>query len=460
MKKKLFYELNVIISLFILFKKSKLITMNWIFYFIWVIAFILGVIVAYFVPESTLPINAKFIFVGFWGAALGAVLVTILSKKETNLSDPFNFPKPETELIPIVPRVEEAPPVIEPPIQQKKTVNTVIDSLIFPTEAWNHFCRKVLKNRPFYEAIDSLASCLPQMFQNASGILYMYSGEQTELHKIIRFGKNVIGDDVITPAECASFHIGDIVVTDFSNELLSPGCTHLHHRPKGFSFCAPLEAAEEHFGILTLQVDEIPQGETPEFWKVKLSVVTATLGLYVANQNLNLKFQEHSIRDTLTGVFNRRYMEESLQREVASANRHRTPIGVIMIYPDQVKSILEARGRHAVEQLLWELGQRIPKYIRTEDIPCRYEGETFCIILPGADLYISQDRAEKIRREIEGLEISYGNILLSTTLSIGIATMPQNANTAQGLIGDSLTALHTAIKDGKNRVVVAPMEYR
>ena len=82
MKKKLFYELNVIISLFILFKKSKLITMNWIFYFIWVIAFILGVIVAYFVPESTLPINAKFIFVGFWGAALGAVLVTILSKKK------------------------------------------------------------------------------------------------------------------------------------------------------------------------------------------------------------------------------------------------------------------------------------------------------------------------------------------------------------------------------------------
>ena len=68
--------------------------------------------------------------------------------------------------------------MIESPIQQKKTVNTVIDSLIFPTEAWNHFCRKVLKNRPFYEAIDSLASCLPQMFQNASGILYMYSGEQ------------------------------------------------------------------------------------------------------------------------------------------------------------------------------------------------------------------------------------------------------------------------------------------
>lgn len=188
-------------------------------------------------------------------------------------------------------------------------------------------------------------------------------------------------------------------------------------------------------------------------------MVTATLGLYVSNQNLNLKFEEHSIRDTLTGVFNRRYMEESLFREVAAANRHHSPIGVIMVYPDKIKEVQESRGRHAVEQLLWELGQRIPRYIRTEDIPCRYEGEIFCIILPGADLFITQDRAEKIRREIEGLEIAYGNILLSTTLSIGVATMPQNANTAQGLITDSLTALHVAIKEGKNRVSVAPMEY-
>lgn len=432
--------------------------MNWISYFIWVFAFVLGVVVAYFVPETTLPLNGKFLFVGFWGAALGAVLVSILSKKEPEHVDPFNFPKPETELIPIVP-VKEEPAPIMPTIEQKKTPSPVLDALIFPTEAWNQFCRKVLKDRPFYETIDSLSSCLPLMFQNASGILYMYSGQQTEIHKIIRFGKNVVGDDVIAPAECASFHLGDIVITDFANELSSPGCTHLHHRPKGFSFCAPIEAAEEHFGILTLQVDEMPSGETPEFWKVKLSVVTATLGLYVANQNMNLKFQEHSIRDTLTGIYNRRYMEESLQREVSSANRHRTPIGVIMIYPDNVKSILDSRGRHAVEQLLWELGQRIPKYIRTEDIPCRYEEETFCIILPGADLFITQDRAEKIRREIEGLEIAYGNIILSTTLSIGVATMPQNANTAQGLIGDSLTALYSAIKEGKNKVIVAPMEY-
>lgn len=431
--------------------------MNWISYFIWVIAFVLGVVVAYFVPETTLPLTAKFVFIGFWGAALGAVLVSILCKKEPDGFDDFAYPKRETELISIVPQMEEPPSFV--PASQKKITSDALATLNFPIEVWNQFCRKALKNRPFYESMDSLTVTLPKIFPEASGILYMYSGQQTELQKILSFGKNVIGDDTIAPAECASFGLGDIVVTNFTAETLSAGCTHLHHRPRGVSFCAPVEGAEEHFGILVIQVDEIPAGESIEFWKSKLSVVTATLGLYVSNQNLNLKFEEHSIRDTLTGVFNRRYMEESLFREVAAANRHHSPIGVIMVYPDKIKEVQESRGRHAVEQLLWELGQRIPRYIRTEDIPCRYEGEIFCIILPGADLFITQDRAEKIRREIEGLEIAYGNILLSTTLSIGVATMPQNANTAQGLITDSLTALHVAIKEGKNRVSVAPMEY-
>lgn len=434
--------------------------MNWISYFIWVIAFVLGVVVAYFVPEATLPLSAKFVFIGFWGAALGAVLVSILCKKEPDSFDAFSYPKPETELIPIVPQMEEPPSFVpNASAAQKKSTSATLTTQNFPIEVWNKFCRKTLKNRPFYESMDSLTATLPKIFPDASGILYMYSGQQTELQKILSFGENVIGDDIIAPAECASFSIGDIVVTDFSSETLSAGCTHLHHRPRGVCFCAPVEGTEEHFGILIIQTDEIPAGETIAFWKAKISVVTATLGLYVSNQNLGLKFEEHSIRDTLTGVFNRRYMEESLLREVAAANRHHTPIGVIMVYPDNIKAIQDSRGRHAVEQLLWELGQRIPRYIRTEDIPCRYEGETFCIILPGADLFITQDRAEKIRREIEGLEIAYGNILLSTTLSIGVATMPQNANTAQGLISDSLTALHMAVKEGKNRVSIAPMEY-
>jgi diguanylate cyclase (GGDEF)-like protein len=182
-------------------------------------------------------------------------------------------------------------------------------------------------------------------------------------------------------------------------------------------------------------------------------IVAATFGLYVANQNLNLRFQQHSIRDSLTGLFNRRYMEESLRREVAAARRHNTPIGIIMMYPDAIDTIKNEKGHHAVEQLLWELGQRLPGFIRTEDIPCRYDGNVLCVILPGADSKITLERAERIRREISLLQIAYGDGILATNLSLGVAVMPDHAQDEGGLIYGAQMALQLSINNGGSRVV-------
>jgi diguanylate cyclase (GGDEF)-like protein len=233
------------------------------------------------------------------------------------------------------------------------------------------------------------------------------------------------------------------------------GCTHLHHHPHGISFCAPIEGVEEHFGIFSLQTDALPDNETLDDWHAKVSAVAATFGLYIATQNLNARYKQHSIRDGLTGLFNRRYMEESLIREVSAATRHRSPIGLVMIYPDSVSHIQEQRGRHAVEQLLWELGQRLPGYVRNEDIPCRYEGDVFCVILPGADLKITRARAERIRNEISQLKIAYGESVLETTLSMGVAVMPAHAGDARGLLQAAGESMQMAVQSGGNRVILA-----
>jgi diguanylate cyclase (GGDEF)-like protein len=301
--------------------------------------------------------------------------------------------------------------------------------------------------------VEALEKSLPELFPKAAGILYMYGGVQTELHKILSFGDYVISDDTIMPAECASFNVGDIVVTNFTTGEFTGGCTHLHHHPQGVSFCAPIEGLEEHFGILCIQVDKFPEGESLEFWKAKVSIVAATFGLYVANQNLNLRFQQHSIRDSLTGLFNRRYMEESLRREVSAARRHNTPIGIIMMYPDAIETVNKEKGHHAVEQLLWELGQRLPGFIRTEDIPCRFDGNILCVILPGADSKITLERAERIRREISQLQIAYGDGILATNLSMGVSVMPDHAQDEGGLIYSAQMALQLSINNGGNRVV-------
>lgn len=443
--------------------------MSMVSYFFWLVAFIAGVVVAYFVPETSLSIGGKFFFIGAWGVVLGFVLFSICRKKVENAEveftetlnsikgERFDFatrmpanekPEPEPEDMPL-------PKGAVPAKEALKEIEKVAIRVGFPLESWRKYARCLLKDRPVPEVVKALEELLPKLFPTASGILYMYAGTQTDLHKVLSFGNYMISDDVIRPAECASFDAGDIVISDYSNPNLTGGCTHLHHHPHGVSFCAPIEGIEEHFGILSVQTDALPDNESMDDWHAKVSVVATTFGQYVANQNLNVRFKQQSIRDNLTGLFNRRYMEESLAREVSAAIRHNSPIGLIMLYPDAIVDILQSKGRHAVEQLLWELGQRLPGYVRSEDIPCRYEGEVFCVILPGADLKITRQRAEKIRNEISQLQIAYGDSILSTTLSVGVSVMPVHAGDANTLLFTAGASMNMAIEAAGNRVVLA-----
>lgn len=446
-------------------------------YIVWLIAFVVGVIAAFFAPETSVPLPGKFVFLGAWGAVLGFVLYNICKKKIERTEEDFNenlkyLKESNMELVSGLSRNDEQDnPEEEPALERQELPKGAVSakealeqierleqaafSVGIPLEPWKAFSKAILKNRPFGEVLKPFQDLLPQLFPKASGVLYMYAGTQAELHKVLSFGDQVISDDVIRPAECASFDAGDIVVSDFSNPNLTGGCTHLHHHPKGIAFCAPIEGLEEHFGIFTMQTDVLPDQESVEDWRAKVSILTTAFGLYVANQNLKVRFEQHSIRDTLTGLFNRRYMEESLAREVSAAIRHQTPIGLIMIYPDMVPEIQNTRGHHAVEQLLWELGQRLPGYIRNEDIPCRYEGEIFCVILPGADLKITRQRAEKIRNEISQLRIAYGEGILSTTLSMGVSVMPTHANDAPSLLYAAQASMQYAVQAGSNRVILA-----
>ncbi len=417
-----------------------------------------------------MSIGAKFIFVGAWGAVLGFVFYTVCKRQiesiENDFNEVLNRPQPKvTQFVPIHQQEEkkpDLPPGAIPAAQAlKQSVPVSVKQLDvaafkvgFPLETWNAFKLAVIRNRPFTEVIDAMQKLLPELFPDASGVLYMYGGVQTELSQIFRFGPNVISDETVLPAECASFNTGDIVVTDYSSPEVSSGCTHLHHRPKGLAICAPVEGLEEHFGILTIQVDKLPETETKEYWQAKVSIVSAAFGLYVANQDLNMRFEQHSIRDVLTGLFNRRYMEESLNREITAAMRHKSPIGIVMLYPDAIPAVQNSQGRHAVEQLFWELGQRLPSYIRGEDIPCRYSDDVFCVIMPGADLSITRDRAERIRNEISQLQIAYGEGILATTLSMGVAVMPTHAKDAGSLIYTAEASLQMAMQAGGNRVVM------
>lgn len=424
--------------------------MIWKFYILWLLSFLAGVVFVCVLPGDSPAPAVRYLFLGLWGSVLGA-LFNAISNKAAKPAEPEIFPEParklpETEFIPVVGSGEIREPEKAEPSAPK------ILAPEFPDEDWLEFSHELLRNRPFPEVIRKLNELLPKIFKGASGVLYMYSNNQSELHQIFAFGENTISDPVIAPAECASFDSAKIVVADYSDPQHVNGCTHLHHRPQGYSFCAPVEGLEEHFGILSIQADALPEGETVETWKTKISMVATTFGLFVANQNLQMRFKTQSLRDQLTGLVNKRYMEEALMRAVSEARRHGTPIGMIMLYPDNLDELKNAHGTHASEQMLWELAQRLPRYIRTEDIPCRYSENVLCVLLPGADKIRTEQRAEKIRNEIENLQVAYGKLILQTTLSLGVAVYPENAKAANELVASAEQAMHKAMEQGANRV--------
>ncbi len=425
--------------------------MNWKFYILWLLSYFIGVLFLYLVPEESLSNSLCYIFLGAWGAALGALFHLLQNHRADRQNDAADVTavakQPETQLIPVVGGMGQPAETVPP--QQ-----TVV-APEFPDADWLDFCHELLRNRPFPEVIRRLNELLPKIFKGASGILYMYSNNQSELHQIFTFGENTISDPVIVPAECASFDSAKIVVADYSDPQHVNGCTHLHHRPQGYSLCAPVEGLEEHFGILSIQADSLPTGETVESWKTKISIVATAFGLFVANQNLQNRFKTQSLRDQLTGLVNKRYMEEALVRAISEAHRHGTPIGMIMLHPDNLESLKDEHGAHVAEQMLWELAQRLPRYIRTEDIPCRFSEDVLCVLLPGADKARTESRAEKIRHEIENLQVAYGKLLLQTTLSLGVATFPDNAKKAADLAVKAEQALQQAEALGGNRVCTA-----
>lgn len=423
--------------------------MNWKFYIFWLLSYFFGVVFLYLVPEESLSNGLCYIFLGAWGAALGAVSHWMQNRQMDRHDDETtDSSQPETQLVPIVGGMGQ-------PVETAQTRQPAVIVPEFPDADWLDFCHELLRNRPFPEVVRRLNELLPKIFKGASGILYMYSNNQSELHQIFTFGENTISDPVIVPAECASFDSAKIVVADYSDPQHVNGCTHLHHRPQGYSFCAPVEGLEEHFGILSIQTDSLPTGETVESWKTKISIVATTFGLFVANQNLQNRFKTQSLRDQLTGLVNKRYMEEALVRAISEAHRHGTPIGMIMLHPDNLENLKDEHGSHVAEQMLWELAQRLPRYIRTEDIPCRFSDDVLCVLLPGADKARTESRAEKIRHEIENLQVAYGKLLLQTTLSLGVATFPDNAKKAADLTVKAEQALQQAEALGGNRVCTA-----
>jgi diguanylate cyclase (GGDEF)-like protein len=166
--------------------------------------------------------------------------------------------------------------------------------------------------------------------------------------------------------------------------------------------------------------------------------------------------RELSIRDPLTGLFNRRYLEETLALEMIRAARKQHPIGVIMVDIDHFKRFNDIHGHAAGDVVLVQLGEFLLKHVRSSDVTCRYGGEEFILVLPEATRKITQMRAEQIRGDTRDLHLQYeGHTLEAITLSLGVAVFPEHGLTYDEILGAVDTALYCAKSEGRDRICVA-----
>ena len=166
--------------------------------------------------------------------------------------------------------------------------------------------------------------------------------------------------------------------------------------------------------------------------------------------------REQSVRDHLTSLFNRRYMEETLERELLRAARKQLSLGVIMLDVDDLKRFNDTWGHAAGDKVLREMGSLLLRQVRGEDIACRYGGDEFIIVLPDASLEVTRERAEMIWKYSEQFHLQFeGQSLAVVTLSLGVAVYPEHGATSTAILRAVDAALYRAKREGRSRVVVA-----
>ncbi len=301
------------------------------------------------------------------------------------------------------------------------------------------------------EAYQVIAHVAVELFAGQSGCLAILDGPDQHLERVARWGDETALKASFSLEDCWALRRGQLhEVSDPRVDLL---CHHFVHQPQTGYLCVPLVqgeitgllcltgAAGKVIGSITRQQLAVAVGET-----IKLSL---------SNLKLREKLREEAIHDPLTGMCNRRNLEENLGRELHRARRANSPLCAVMLDLDNFKPFNDTFGHDAGDSLLRQLGQMLRKKLRKSDISCRYGGDEFVLVLPDSSLADAQRRVEQIRVLVKELQIRNGGPPLDTiTVSAGVACASEHGSTAAELLHAADNAMYAAKQAGGNRVVV------
>ncbi|MEO7796045.1 MAG: diguanylate cyclase, partial [Thermoanaerobaculia bacterium] len=301
------------------------------------------------------------------------------------------------------------------------------------------------------EALQIVARLLPALMPGTSGSIFVLTGSRNELKCRASFGGGAReGPRDLPPSSCWSIRTGQTYfVLDPATQVL---CDHLA-TPAWPYICVPLSAQGQTLGLLHLESP--PEGGADRLTAALglLPAVASEVALALGNLTLRAELLAKSVRDPLTGLFNRRYLEETLAREIDRSQRKTTPLSVAIVDLDHFKGLNDKWGHEAGDQVLKRFSELLQAQFRTQDVLCRYGGEEFALVFPDCTLDQAEKRAEGFLGALQALEISYGSeTIRGLNASIGIAGFPQHGRTQEALLRQADHALYEAKRGGRAQV--------
>lgn len=318
----------------------------------------------------------------------------------------------------------------------------------------SHYAGLLQGCRNIPEALDATRRTLSTLMPNCAGTIYLLRDSQDHVEAETSWGEHVTGNKpLLLPDECWALRRHKLHAVNNVQE----GTTCAHTEPPAdgriaTTACLPLGAQNQNLGFLALS----REGSGP-IRRLDLAIAAAEqLSLALGNLKLQETLRQQSIRDALTGLYNRRYLEESLTRELARCERRSQPLALMMLDLDHFKRFNDTHGHEGGDALLSAFGHQLQSMCRHEDIACRYGGEEFTLIMPEVNIDVARERAEAIRVAVEAMTVSHLHRTIGgVTVSIGLAMFPAHGDDSGRLKQLADAALYRAKRVGRNRVEVA-----
>lgn len=306
------------------------------------------------------------------------------------------------------------------------------------------------------EMLEILQIYCTRLLPKFSGALYIINSSSNFLEEKMLWNDPKMKTIMFSPGQCWALLQGKIYF--YSNASEKIPCKHQIQEKIENYICIPLLAQNEVVGVLYLESKKLTLDDNSiqeDINQPLIENIAAHISLAIANIKLHETLKMRAIIDPLTTLYNRSYLNESLERDVQRANRQKSRLVIVMMDIDDFKMINDTYGHEAGDRVLHEIGKTLSQNTRQSDLLCRYGGEEFLIALYDASKEEAYKQIESLRQQIEKMVVSFGhNILGSFSASFGIAICPEDGDTMEKVIAAADTALYQSKNTGKNKITL------